>query len=174
MWLKRIERQAQYAVDLYNVDVRRDQRFMAEQGIVPCTGEHDDRFSPYISHNLSVLEIRIRGNPSITSSCTDAEVIHGRTERLTGETKTVLMDLFGLVESYNPDVILMPDADTRMPKIRKLAQQYDLVMPFSRNGKVQADGFPFVLELRKNGAQGRCTCSGRPYPYRHRTIVCVP
>ncbi len=130
-----IERQAQYAVDLYNVDVRRDQRFMAEQGIVPCTGEHDDRFSPYISHNLSVLEIRIRGNPSITSSCTDAEVIHGRTERLTGETKTVLMDLFGLVESYNPDVILMPDADTRMPKIRKLAQQYDLVMPFSRNGK---------------------------------------
>ena len=29
----------------------------------------------------------------------------------------------------------MPDADTWMPKIRKLAQQYDLVMPFSRNGK---------------------------------------
>ena len=43
--------------------------------------------------------------------------------------------LFGLVGSLDPDVILMPDADTWMPKIRTLAQQYDLVMPFSRNGK---------------------------------------
>ena len=29
----------------------------------------------------------------------------------------------------------MPDADTWMPKIRTLAQHYDLDMPFSRNGK---------------------------------------
>ncbi|MFZ0005208.1 MAG: type B DNA-directed DNA polymerase [Methanoregula sp.] len=130
-----IEHQVQYAVDLYNVDVRRDQRFMAEQGIVPCTGERDDRFSPEISHDLAILEIRIRGNPSITTSCTDVEVIHGRTERLTGKTKAVLVDLFGLVGSYNPDVILMPDADTWMSKIRTLAQQYNLIMPFSRNGK---------------------------------------
>ena len=31
-----IEQQAKFDVDLYNVDVRRDQRFMAEQGITPC------------------------------------------------------------------------------------------------------------------------------------------
>jgi DNA polymerase I len=130
-----IERQAQYAIDLYNVDVRRDQRFMAEHGIFPCARKPEDRFSPYISHNLAVIEIRICGNPSITTSCTDVEVIHGRTERLTGKTKIVLGDLFGLVGSYNPDVILMPDADIWMPKIRTLAQQYDLIMPFSRNGK---------------------------------------
>ena len=43
--------------------------------------------------------------------------------------------LFGLVGSLDPDVILMPDADTWMPKIRTLAREYDLVMPFSRNGK---------------------------------------
>ena len=47
-----IEQQAQYDVDLFNVDVRRDQRFMAERGIYPCAGEGDDRFSPEITHDL--------------------------------------------------------------------------------------------------------------------------
>jgi len=130
-----IERQAQYDVDLFNVDVRRDQRFMAERGIYPCAGEGDDRFSPEIAHNLHMAEIRIHDNPSLTPLCTDIEVVHGRTERLTGETKTVLADLFGFVSSLDPEVILMPDADTWMPKIRTLARQYDLDMPFSRNGK---------------------------------------
>ena len=41
-----IERQAQYEVDLFNVDVRRDQRFMAERGIFPCAGEGDDTVLP--------------------------------------------------------------------------------------------------------------------------------
>jgi len=45
---KAIERQAQCEVDLFNVDVRRDQRFMAERGLFPCAGEGDDRFSPEI------------------------------------------------------------------------------------------------------------------------------
>ena len=31
-----IEQQTEYEARLFNVDVRRDQRFMAEQGIVPC------------------------------------------------------------------------------------------------------------------------------------------
>ena len=34
-----IERQAQYEVELFNVDVRRDQRFMAERGIFPVQGK---------------------------------------------------------------------------------------------------------------------------------------
>ena len=130
-----IERQARYEADLFNVDVRRDQRFMAERGIFPCAGEDDDRFSPEIKHDLSVLEIRIHGNPALSAHFTDIEVKASATERLTGETQDVLADLFGLVRSLDPDVILIPDADTWMPNIRTLARQYDLVMPFSRNGK---------------------------------------
>jgi DNA polymerase I len=130
-----IERQAQHEVDLFNVDVRRDQRFMAEQGICPCAGNGDDRFSPKITHDLNVVEIKIHENPALTAICTDVEVIHGSTERLTGETKTVLADLFWIVRSLDPDVILMTDADTWIPKIWTLARQYDLDMPFSRNGK---------------------------------------
>ena len=85
-----IERQAQYEVDLFNVDVRRDQRFMAERGIFPCAGEGDDRFSPEIAHDLSVMEIRIHGNPALSAQFTDIEVKGARAERLTGETRDVL------------------------------------------------------------------------------------
>jgi len=130
-----IEQQAQYEVDLFNVDIRRDQRFMAEHGIYPCTGEHDDRFSPYVGHALSVLEIRIHGDPVLSVPPTDIEVVGERTEKLTGQVHDVLAALFEIVGSLDPDVILMPDADTWMPKIRALAQKMDLIMPFSRNGK---------------------------------------
>jgi len=130
-----IEKQAQYGVDLFNVDVRRDQRFMAERGLFPCAGESDDRFSPEIRHDLSVIEIIIRGDPALSAEFTEVAVKGTRAEQLTGETEEVLAALFGIVTSLDPDVILMPDADTWMPKIRTLARQYDLTMPFSRNGK---------------------------------------
>jgi DNA polymerase I len=130
-----IEQQAEFDVQLFNVDVRRDQRFLAEHGIFPCGGETDDRFSPEFSHSLNSIEINIHDNPALSPLCSDVEVIHERTERLTGQTRDVLEDLFGLVGSLDPDVILMPDADSWMPKIRKQAQKHGLDMPFSRNGK---------------------------------------
>ncbi len=130
-----IEKQAQFDVDLFNVDVRRDQRFMAGTGIFPCGGENDSRFSPEFSHELGIIELRVPGNPALAEPCSGIEVIHERTEQLTGQPREVLADLFTLVGSLDPDIILMPNADTWMPKIRKLAWRYDLTVPFSRNGK---------------------------------------
>jgi DNA polymerase I len=130
-----IEQQAAFDVQLFNVDVRRDQRFMAEKGIFPCSAENDSRFSPEFSHDLNSVEINIRDNPALSTLCSDVEVIHECTERLTGQTKNVLADLFVLVMSIDPDVILMPDADSWMPRIQKEAQKHGLTMPFSRNGK---------------------------------------
>ena len=130
-----IEQQAKFDVQLFNVDVRRDQRFMAEQGIAPCSSDNDMRFSPEFSHDLKIMEIKIQDNPDLTHVCSEVEIIHDRTERLTGPARELLDDLFSLVGSIDPEVILMPDADTWMPRIRKQAQKYDLDMPFSRNGK---------------------------------------
>ena len=130
-----IEQQAAFDVQLFNVDVRRDQRFMAENGIFPCSAENDSRFSPKFPHDLHSVEITIHDNPALSRLCSDVEVIHERTERLTGQTKNVLADLFVLVKSIDPEVILMPDADTWMPRIQKEAQKHGLAMPFSRNGK---------------------------------------
>jgi DNA polymerase, archaea type len=130
-----IEQQAAFDVQLFNVDVRRDQRFMAEKGIFPCSAENDSRFSPEFSHDLNSVEITIHDNPALSTLFSDVELIHECTERLTGQTKNVLADLCVLVRSIDPDVILMPDADTWMPRIQKEAQKHGIAMPFSRNGK---------------------------------------
>jgi len=130
-----IEKQAQFNVELFNVDVRRDQRFMAEQGIAPCSTENDSRFSPEFTHDLKIIEVKILDDPALSAFCSDIEIIHDETKRLTGQTKEVLSDLFELTASVDPDLILMPDADRWMPKIQKMARKYDLEMPFSRNGK---------------------------------------
>jgi DNA polymerase I len=129
-----IEKQAHFDVELYNVDVRRDQRFMAEHGNTPCTGD-DSRFSPEFTHDLDSVEIKVHDDPALSALCTDVEIIHEKSVRLTGQTKTVLADLFSLVASIDPDLILMSDADRWMPKILTMARKYGLVMPFSRNGK---------------------------------------
>jgi DNA polymerase, archaea type len=130
-----IEEQARFDVQLFNVDVRRDQRFMAENGLFPCGAVNDSRYALEFVHDLNIIEININDNPALSSVCSDVEVICGHTERLAGQAQDVLADLFSLVSSHNPDVILMPDADTWMPRIKKEAQRHGLVMPFSRNGK---------------------------------------
>jgi len=130
-----IEQQAQFDVQLFNVDVRRDQRFMAENGLFPCGAEQDSRYSPEFLHDLNIIELKVHDNPALSSVCSDIEVICEHTGRLTGQTSEVLAQLFSFVRSLDPDVILMPDADTWMPRFRKEAQKHGLVMPFSRNGK---------------------------------------
>jgi DNA polymerase I len=130
-----IEKQAQLDVDLFNVDVRRDQRFLAEQGLVPCLPEGADRFSPGISHDLSVMEVTVLGNPALSPGPKGMDITCGRTEHLTGEAKIVTGDFFGFVELFDPDVILMKEADLWMPKIRALAKKEGLEMNLSRNGK---------------------------------------
>jgi DNA polymerase I len=43
---EKIEKQTRYAADLYNVDVRQDQRYLAEKDIFPCRDGDESRFSP--------------------------------------------------------------------------------------------------------------------------------
>jgi len=144
-----IERQTQFDAQLYNVDTRRDQRFMAENGIVPCSDDPAERFSPEVSHSLSQLEIRVHDDPSRSPVCTDIEVVHERTERLAGEPRTVMGDLFSLVTAVDPDVILMTDADAWMPKIYREARALGLEMPFSRTGRYR------TMDARSYWSYGR-------------------
>jgi DNA polymerase I len=134
-----IEQQTQYEAQFFNVDVRTDQRFMAERGIVPCCTENGSRFSPDLSCDLYTMEIRIRDDPVRSSTCSGADVVcDGRAGHLNGTQRDVLTDLFLLVTTCDPDVILMPDADTWMPKLQRQARAHGLEMPFSRSGKYRA------------------------------------
>lgn len=130
-----IEQQTQFAAQLFNVDVRRDQRFMAENEIVPCCADPSERFSPAFGHSLNCMEIRIRDDPARDQTCSDIEITCGRTERLHGQELEVLSDLFGLIAALDPDLILMTDADRWMSKLQDRARVLGLEMPFSRNGK---------------------------------------
>ena len=135
-----IEQQTGFAAQLFNVDVRRDQRFMAEEGIIPCSTEMRTRFSPEIPHDLEIMEIRIAGDPSLSRTCTEISVVHGRTERLFGDEREVLSDLFSLVSAYDPDVILMPHADRWMSILQEKGRRNGLALTFSRNGKYRTMG----------------------------------
>ncbi len=132
---ERIEQQTQFDARLFNVDVRRDQQFMAERGIFPCGDDPASRFSPDFSCDLHQLEIRIHDDPGRSPYCTDVELIGDRTQRLHGPGDVVLADLFGLVRSIDPEVILMSNADSWLPKFRAFALGKGLDLPFSRNGK---------------------------------------
>lgn len=129
-----IEQQTQGAAQLFNVDVRRDQRFMAEQGIFPCGNANESRYSPDFQYDLCLAEIRIHDHPARSTLCTNVELVHERTEFLRGTGRTVVTDLFSLLEAIDPDVILMSQADLWMPKFRRYAGREGGIMPFSRNG----------------------------------------
>lgn len=134
-----IEVQAQYDAELFNVDVRRDQRFMAGHGLVPCGATAGTRFSPEVEHDLSVLEIRTGGGAAPAPLPGEFVLVHdGRSERLAGPEGTVIADLCGQVAALDPDVILMPGADRQVPVLRRLADRHGLTLPFSRNGKYRA------------------------------------
>jgi DNA polymerase I len=130
-----IGQQTREDAQLFNVDVRRDQRFMAEQGLFPCGEAGEHRCSPDFRYDLRQVEIRIHDHPARSSLCTDLELIHERTELLQGPGHTVVTDLFSLLEAIDPDVILMSQADLWMPKFRAYARSRGITMPFSRNGK---------------------------------------
>jgi DNA polymerase I len=138
-----IERQVNFGAQFYNVDVRRDQRFLAERGLVPCGTDLSSRFTPAVPHALSVMEIRIRDSPARASSCTDVEVLHepiDRAERLHGEGRAVLADLLALADACDPDVILLSHADLWMQNLVAGAEQLGISPPFTRTGKYRTMG----------------------------------
>ena len=49
---EKIERQTRHAAELYNVDVRRDQRYLAEKDLFPCGDRNESRFSTVANKGL--------------------------------------------------------------------------------------------------------------------------
>ena len=87
---------------------------MAEQDIFPCGYKDESRFSPDFEIPLSTMELQVLGDPSMAR-----EVLHRdlgkRKRRLEGPAGQVISDLLGLIKAHNPDIILLPHADTWIP-----------------------------------------------------------
>lgn len=133
---EKIEKQTRYAADLYNVDIRRNQQYMAEHDMFPCGEMDESRFSPDFETPLSCLEIRVLSDPGRGStkeiSCIE---IHGsRKRKLEGAERTVLSDFMELIKVHDPDVILFPYADVWTQLMVQRAKRYGIDQSISRSG----------------------------------------
>ncbi len=90
---EKIEVQTNYTAHLYNVDVRQDQRYMAERDIFPCGHRDESRFSPDFGVPLTHLDLQVAGDPTIPREISCIEVLSGRRRRFEGAERQVISDL---------------------------------------------------------------------------------
>ena len=131
---EKIEIQTRYSAELYNVDVRQDQRYMAEHDIFPCGDRDESRFSPDFEVPLTQMALEVAGDPSRPGDFSRVQVLNGRKRTLEGSERTVISDLLELIKSCNPDLILLPHADTWVPLLVRKARRYGLDPTISRSG----------------------------------------
>ena len=131
---EKIEKQTRYSAELYNVDVRQDQRYLAEKDIFPCGDRDESRFSPEFEIPLSIMGMEVIGDPNLPRDISCVQVLNGHKQRFEGQEKVVLADLLEFIKVHDPDVILFPYADTWVPLIVKKARRYGLEPTFSRTG----------------------------------------
>ncbi len=136
---ERIEIQTRMAAELYNVDLRQDLRYMSEKGLFPCGEPGESRFSAEFDVMLKIMAIRVAGDPQRTGRIDSVEVkgndLGDDLYQLKGREDSILADLFDLVSTIDPDVILFPHADSWMHTMLDKARRYGLDPTFSRSGR---------------------------------------
>ncbi len=137
---EKIEIQTRYSAQLYNVDVRHDQCYLAEHDLFPCGESDESRFSPDFPIPLTRLEVEVKavgagGDPLRPGAeISSIQICRGRKRSLNGSERTVIADLMELISSYNPDLILFPYADSWVLAMVRKAERYGLEPAFSRSG----------------------------------------
>jgi len=137
---EKIEIQTRYSAQLYNVDIRHDQCYLAEHDLFPCGESDESRFSPDFPIPLTRLEVEVKavgagGDPLRPGAeISSIQICRGRKRSLNGSERTVIADLMELISSYNPDLILFPYADSWVPAMVRKAERYGLEPAFSRSG----------------------------------------
>jgi DNA polymerase I len=131
----KIEKQTRLQAQLYNVDLRIDQRYLADKGLFPCGDEGESRFDADFDLPLATLMIQVNANPQLSRTMTDIKVRNSnRDTMLNGPEQQVLEELFDLVKVIDPDVILFPDGDLWVPRMVAKAEKYGLDPSLSRTG----------------------------------------
>ncbi|MDF0590433.1 type B DNA-directed DNA polymerase [Candidatus Methanocrinis natronophilus] len=131
----KIEKQTHMQAQLYNVDLRIDQRYLADKGIFPCGDEGESRFDTDFEIPLTSLKIKVNANPQLARTIVEISVQNGgRERRLKGSERLIMADLFDLVRVIDPDVILFQDGDQWVPRIVAKAEKFGLDPSLSRTG----------------------------------------
>ncbi len=131
---EKIEIQTRHQAQLYNVDIRQDQRYLAEHDLFPCGDRDESRFSHDFDAPLTSLELHVAGDPSLSREISCIEILDGRKRRLEGSEREVLADLLDMIKAHDPDAILCPHADTWISLIVHKARRFGLDPTISRTG----------------------------------------
>jgi DNA polymerase, archaea type len=129
-----VEVQTGYAAEAYNVDVRADQRVMAEQGLFPCGYQDEDRFALDLPLPLTVLSLAVEGDPARRTDVGPVTLSGEWAGEVSGSERTVLSDLFGIIAAVDPDVLLVSHADAWIPLMTERGERYGLTNTISRSG----------------------------------------
>ncbi|MFP3254886.1 MAG: type B DNA-directed DNA polymerase [Thermoplasmata archaeon] len=126
---------------LYNVDIRFSVRFMAEKGIFPYM-DGRERFIPMGSEDLEILEFKRHGNNLILDGRYIDPLDYSSIEKI--------------VESLDPDIIIMPGADENIKKMVEIAKKRDEEFNLGRNRGWRTIGekeyFSYGREYYRTGA----------------------
>ena len=146
---EKIEVQTRYAAELYNVDIRRDQQYLAEKGIFPCGEKDESRFSPDFASPLREMRLHFSGDPQrrreisgvdLTWGEADAEKLgadggeKGSLRRLEGGERSIISDLMELLRLHDPDVLLVDRGDLWIPLLEAKAARLGVEEAISRSG----------------------------------------
>ena len=146
---EKIEVQTRYAAELYNVDIRRDQQYLAERDIFPCGEKDESRFSPDFASPLREMRLHFSGDPLRGRSISgvdlawekaDAEKLRANEgekrslRRLEGGERCIISDLMELLRLHDPDVLLVDRGDLWVPLLEAKAARLGVEEHISRSG----------------------------------------
>ncbi|MGC9434897.1 MAG: type B DNA-directed DNA polymerase [Methanomicrobiales archaeon] len=130
-----IERQTGYAVELYNVDIRYDQRVFAGRGLAPCTPPGGSRWEFQGDPPITVCTVAVEDDPVRDREISAATVTaDGECTRFSGDEMEVIADLAACLISHDPDVILFPHGDRWVPRIAAASRDGGSDPGLSRTG----------------------------------------
>ncbi len=134
-----IELQTKYAAKLYNVDIRLEQRYFAENGMFPAGYIEEDcknRFDPDFSYpHLEVADVFVKGEKNYPALKNRIVKIRVNETVIKGAEREILEEFSRQIELLDPDVILFPHADYWMELIVKKSRKYGVELSISRNGR---------------------------------------
>jgi DNA polymerase, archaea type len=135
---EKIEKQTRYSAELYNVDVRRDQQYLAEHDLFPCGDRDESRFSPDFEVPLRLMKLQFSGDPGQRMEISGVEVQGERLRRLHGKEGVILSDLLELVRVHDPDVLLIDQGDLWIQLVVQKATRLGLEISISRSGRFRS------------------------------------
>lgn len=150
---EKIEIQTHHDAQLFNVDIRQDQRYMADRDLFPC-GEDESRFSPDFEVPLTGMAMQVAGDPSMPRDISRIEVLDGPGRLLEGRERQVISDLMEMIKVHDPDLILIPNADIWVRLIVHRARRYGIEPTISRTGHFKKLGSRSYWSYGKTNYRG--------------------